>query len=268
MGLFAELVRHVESLPVTQGEGVGEPFRLLPWERRFLRGVVSCGGDAALSVPRGNGKTTLVATIADGAMRGPLRQPRGEVVIVASSFDQARISFEHCLAFLGGEAANKRRWRVWDTAQQARIECKHTGARIRCIGSDPRRAHGLAPVLVLADEPAQWPPATGERMLAALKTALGKIKGARMLALGTMPDDPAHWFSRMLRWRGVCTKPRGPPGRPPLSSANLAQGKPIIALHARTPGGYPARSRGSTAGRRLVANVSCAALESRHKRHG
>ena len=43
-----------------------------------------------------------------------------------------------------------------------------TGARVRCIGSDPRRAHGLAPVLVLADEPAQHPETTGERMVAAL----------------------------------------------------------------------------------------------------
>ena len=29
------------------------------------------------------------------------------------------------------------------------------------------KAHGLAPVLVLADEPSQWPDTTGERMVAA-----------------------------------------------------------------------------------------------------
>ena len=41
--------------------------------------------------------------------------------------------------------------------------------------SDPRRAHGLRPFLVLADEPAQWPPATGEKMISALRTGLGKV---------------------------------------------------------------------------------------------
>ena len=86
---------------------------------------------------------------------------------------------------------------MWDTAQQARVD-KQTGARVRCIGSDPRRAHGLAPVLVLADEPAQWPETTGERMVAALRTAAGKQPHSRFVALGTRPADETHWFAKML----------------------------------------------------------------------
>ena len=93
---------------------------------------------------------------------------------------------------------DKRRWKVWDTAQQARIEDRETGARVRCVGSDPRRAHGLAPVLVLADEPAQWPETTGERMVAALRTAAGKQPHSRFVALGTRPADAEHWFAKML----------------------------------------------------------------------
>ena len=66
------------------------------------------------------------------------------------------------------------------------------------MGSDPRRAHGLAPVLVLADEPAQWPESTGERMVAALRTAAGKQPHSRMVALGTRPADESYWFAKML----------------------------------------------------------------------
>ena len=124
--------------------------------------------------------------------------PRGETVIVASSFEQARIAFEHVIAFMGEKLHDKKRWKVWDTAQQARIENRETGARVRCIGSDPRRAHGLAPVLVLADEPAQWPDTTGERMVAALRTAAGKQPHSRFVALGTRPADATHWFARSL----------------------------------------------------------------------
>ena len=69
---------------------------------------------------------------------------------------------------------------------------------LRCIASDPRRAHGLAPVLVLADEPAQWPDTTGEKMVAALRTAAGKQPHSRFVALGTRPADDAHWFSKAL----------------------------------------------------------------------
>ena len=69
---------------------------------------------------------------------------------------------------------------------------------MRVIGSDPKRAHGLAPVLVLADEPAQWPTSTGERMVAALRTAAGKQPHFRFVALGTRPAGDDHWFSKML----------------------------------------------------------------------
>ena len=197
--LSGAVVAYLAGLPVTQGAHVGEPFQVLPWERRFVRGAFAPGvRSAALSVGRGNGKTAFVAGLAAATLNGPLVVPRGETVIVASSFEQARIAFEHTSAFMGECIEDRRSWRVWDTAQQARIEHKALGYRVRCLGSDPKRAHGLAPVLVLADEPAQWPSGTGERMRAALKTSLGKIPGSRFIALGTRPADSDHWFARML----------------------------------------------------------------------
>ena len=53
-------------------------------------------------------------------------------------------------------------------------------------------------MLVLADEPAQWPESTGEWIRAALKTAAGKQPHPRFTALGTGPADPEHWFAEML----------------------------------------------------------------------
>ena len=69
---------------------------------------------------------------------------------------------------------------------------------MKAIGSDPRWAHGLAPVLVLADEPAQWLESTSGKMLVVLETAMGKIPGSRMIALGTQPALAGHWFARWL----------------------------------------------------------------------
>ena len=193
------LVEYLKSLTVTQGRQAGHRLQVLPWQKDFVLGAFEKKTrSAALSVARGNGKTTLVAGIAAAALDGPLMVPRGEVVIVASSFEQARIAFEHVIAFMGPKLADKDQWRVWDTAQQARIENRETGARVRCIGSDPKRAHGLAPVLVLADEPAQWTANTSEQMLAALKTAAGKQPDSRFIALGTRPADDSHWFAKML----------------------------------------------------------------------
>jgi len=193
------LADYLGGLTVSQGRLAGERVTVFPWERRFVRGAFRPGvTSAALSVARANGKTTLVAGIAAATLDGPLMVPRGESVIVASSFEQARIAFEHVLAFMGSKVRDRKRWKVWDTAQQARIEDRESGVRVRCIGSDPRRAHGLAPVLVLADEPAQWPTSTGEKMVAALRTAAGKQPHSRFVALGTRPAGAEHWFGKML----------------------------------------------------------------------
>ena len=146
---IADLVAKVELLRVTQGWLAGEHIRVLPWQRRFLAG--SFRGPAltsALSIARAGGKTTLLSAVAVMALLGPLRQRRDETVLVASSFSQAKISFDHILAFMRPLLkADKAKWRVAASSQHASIEHRAFGARVRCIGVDPRRAHGLAPLL-------------------------------------------------------------------------------------------------------------------------
>ena len=195
------LADYIATLTISQGAGTGEPFRVQPWQRRFLRGAFGVPGDSALSISRGNGKSTLVAAVAAAVVDGPLRQSRAEVVCVASSFAQGKIIFEHVLAFLrerGCDLSNRRAWRVQDSQNVATVEHKATGARVRCIGSDPKRMHGLAPLYVLADEPAQWEPGKRDAMLAALRTSMGKLEGSRLVALGTRPASEEHWFAKLL----------------------------------------------------------------------
>ena len=202
MKLSAALIRYLETLRISQGRLAGQPFAVWPWESRFIRGSFAEGvQSAALSVARGNGKTALLAGIGAACLDGPIAVARGEALLCASSYEQARIGFEHVISFLesrGHDLKDRKKWRVWDTAQIARIEHRASGARVRCLGSDPRRAHGLAPILVLADEPAQWPLSTGEKMLAALRTAAGKQPFSRFIALGTRPENSDHWFAKML----------------------------------------------------------------------
>ena len=198
-----KLTEYLQSLTVTQGQGRGDLLRLLPWEKRFIRGAFGTTGDAALSVGRGNGKTTLIAGIGAAAVDpdGPLVEPRAETIITASSFDQGKIDFSHVIAFLetrGHDLTDRKKWRVQDSVNKAVITNLENKATVKCIGSDPARAHGLAPVLIVADEPAQWPGTTTDRMHAALKTSMGKIPGSRMIGLGTRPADPGHWFEKML----------------------------------------------------------------------
>lgn len=196
------LLGYLESLEISEGPLAGQKLTLLPWEDELIRGAFAPDVfTVAFSIARAAGKTTLVSAIATAFLDGPLRVERGQVVLVASSFSQARIAFNHILAFMGLTSPTREQrkvWRVQDSQNVATIEHKPTGAMLKCIGSDPKRAHGLAPSLILADEPAQWPPATAEQMVAALQTSLGKQVDAKLLFLGTRPASEDHFFQRLL----------------------------------------------------------------------
>ena len=198
------LIAWLGRLTLSGGDKSGTKFEVLPWERSFILGTFSQPGNAALSIGRGNGKSAFVGAIAAAVVcpGGPLHGTRREVICVASSFLQSRIIFEDVLSYcrdLGHDLGDRELWRRQDSANQATLTYVKSGARVRCIGSDPQRAHGLRPFLVLADEPAQWEAGKAEAMISALRTGLGKTPGSRLIALGTLPADGQHWFSQMLR---------------------------------------------------------------------
>ena len=154
-----------------------------------------------MSIGAGAGKTTLLGAIAAAAVAGPLAQRRAAVIIVAASFQQACIGDStRPHAFLQPTiAADPERWRVLRSEQVAVIEDRHNGAQLRAREATPGTLHGAAPSLIVADEPAQWAPTRSARTYSALRSRLGKIPGARLLAIGTRSDDPGHWFSGLLR---------------------------------------------------------------------
>lgn len=200
MSKYSELTAFLRTLVVTEGYGAGQPLRLMRWQSDFLRGALASGRQtAALSVPRGAGKTAMMGAVAAAAVAGPLAVSRGQVLMVASSFDQAAIAWQHAAAFLQPiREASGERWRYRRAQNAAWLENPANGAILMARGSDPQRLHGLAPTLVLADEPAQWPASVRDRMLAALETSLGKQPASRMVAIGTQSSDSAHWFQAWL----------------------------------------------------------------------
>ena len=198
---FPYIETWLERLAISQGPRAGEPFQLLRWQRKFLRGALSPGvSRSAATCGRGNGKSGLVAAIATLYLDGPLAQPRGEVVVLASSFGQARDAVgEQVLYFCGGlEKIREAGWRVEDNSNRFRITTT-SGSRLSVMAADSRRAHGRPGIVAaILDEPAQWPPGVGEKLLAAITTSAGKQTNFRILAIGTRPASPEHWFSRWL----------------------------------------------------------------------
>ena len=226
------LIRYLGGLVLSGGDLDGEPMEVWPWESRFLRGAFRVAGDSGLSVARGNGKSALCAGVAAAVVDplGPLHGRRRLVLCVASSFDQSRVVFEDVLHFLRQRynLEDRLAWRKQDSANRAMLEHRASGARVRCIGSDPRRAHGLRPSLVLADEPAQWPPESSDQMLAALRTGLGKVPGGRLIALGTRPASETHWFAKLLRSAPYSQVHSAPVEDPPFQVRTWRKANPSL----------------------------------------
>ena len=229
-GSARAVAEYIAGLELAGGDHDGERFEVLPWERRFLRGAFRGAGDAGLSVARGNGKSALLAATAAAVVDplGPLHGTRREVVVCAASFAQGRIIYEDVLAFLGAryDLGDRSEWRRQDSANLATLEYRASGARVRCIGSDPGNAHGLRPALTLLDEPSQWAPATRDRMYAAIRTGLGKTPGSKLIALGTRPADEAHFFARLLATAPYAQVHAAPAEAAPFHKRTLRRANP------------------------------------------
>ncbi len=67
-------------------------------------------------------------------------------------------------------------------------------------------------------------------MLAALRTAAGKIPGSRFVALGTRPADPGHWFAKMLDGgAGYSQCHAAAPDDPPFQRRTWKKANPSLA---------------------------------------
>ena len=202
MSIADDVARWIQAeLVVTQGPLAGQPFRLRKWQRQFLRGAFDPGvAEASLSLGRGGGKTTFVAAITSAALAGPLVERNAEVLVVAGRFDQTGYVYRYTLEFLAGRIESEpKRWRINNTVNTAIVEDRETGARLRCIGSDPKGMHGPAPAIQIGDEPAQWEPNKSAAAMAALRTSAGKIEGSKLFLIGTRPASDDHFFEQALR---------------------------------------------------------------------
>ena len=199
MSIADDVLRYISSLTIGQGRLQGQPFEVLPWERRFCRSVLKAGLlQGGLSMGRGNGKTAFVAALATAALDGPLAFRGSEVGLVASSKEQARISYRHVVRYLGARVHDKKRWRCCESQNDVLIENREQDVVLQVKAAEPRALHGMAPKLLLLDEPAQWPPTKVDAMFSALTTSLGKQPNSLLLALGTRPAEVGHPFSRLL----------------------------------------------------------------------
>ena len=178
--------------------GDGNPIEYEPFQRRFLKAVARPNIDtAALSIPRGNGKSFLAGELIRDAMTpgGKLYVQGAESVLMAGSVEQARIAFRFARKELG-----EKKYRYMDSTARVSINYLPTNTRLRIIGSSGKTAMGLVNCpLVIADEPGAWENSGGQLMHDAIQTAQGK-PGSPLKAvyLGTLAPATRGWWHDMI----------------------------------------------------------------------
>ena len=170
------------------------------FQRRFIRAATAPGIDtAALSLPRGNGKSALaghlVARILDPD--DTLFRPDTESVLCAASIEQARIVFRFARETLEPRGG----YRFMDAANRIGIRHPATNTRLRVIGSNGKTAMGLVGCpWAICDEPGAWEVNGGTLLHDAIETAKGKPGSPlRALYIGTLAPAVSGWWHDMIR---------------------------------------------------------------------
>ena len=175
-------------------------IELRPFQRRFLARAFSPGIDtSALSIPRGNGKSTLAAYILARCLTpgDPWNRPGWEYVLGSATLPQARFVFRPLREAL--EPTGAYRW----IDSVTRVGCLHkeSGTRLTVQSSRAKSAMGLVRCpLVLLDEPGGFDTANGQLMNDALATAQGKPGSRlRVIYIGTLaPETPGGWWHQLV----------------------------------------------------------------------
>ena len=175
---------------------------LQPFQKRFLKNTTRPEIDTlVLSLPRGNGKSTLAGWLASQILDpdNDLFRPGTESVLCAASIEQARIVFKvarDILEPMGG-------YRFLDSHTRIGINHVKTRTRLRVIGSNGKTAFGLLNCpWAICDEPGSWEINGGQMLWDAIETALGKPDSPmKVLVLGTlapMATNDNHWWYRLV----------------------------------------------------------------------
>jgi len=200
----------VETTPGYRGflrlcEAVG--LDLEPFQRKIAHAAHGDQHELLALLPRGCGKSRLVGTL---AVHHLLTVPRAAVYIAAASREQASIVFRYAR----------------DVAQHPaiaeRLIVRHLelrgpdGAFLKVLASDAPKLLGLSPTLCVVDELCAH---KDEQVYVALRSALHKVPGARMVTISTAGQGAESPLGRLrsralaqpeVTRRGALTDARGP----------------------------------------------------------
>lgn len=183
---------------VPEGEHVGKPIELMPFQKRFILEVYDnpAGTSRAyLSIARKNGKSALIAAIALAHLVGPEARLNSQIISGARSRDQASIVYKLAekMVRLNPDLSKI----VKLTPSTKTLVGLPMNVEYRAISAEAGTAHGLSPIVAILDEVGQVK-GPYDAFVEAIETAQGAHADPVLLAISTQAPTDADMFSIWL----------------------------------------------------------------------
>ncbi len=166
----------------------GGPLIIEDWQRRVLTSYFAGRRETALIVPKKNGKSSLLASI---ALYHLLVTPFADVIAVASSRDQAGLILNAIDGFIQRSPALRARLK----RTRREIRDPKTSGRIRILSSDSDTCDGERPTLALVDELHRH---RDEELYSILRDGLGPRHG-QLITISTAEERETSPLGRLRR---------------------------------------------------------------------
>lgn len=180
----------------SKGYGAGRPLKLAPFQKEWLEEVLAPGmRAAAMSVARGNGKSTFLAAVGTWALFDPDEGGAPQIPVVATTLMQAfRSVYGVALDMISAEEELAARAIVYSGIGTQRVKVPSTMGELFPVSNDVDGLQGLDPNLAICDELGFMPAESWN----ALVLASGKRPRSLVVGIGTPGYDKenALWLVR------------------------------------------------------------------------
>ena len=194
------VIRFIHYLTVPSGHGAGEPFRLRPFQEKFIRDIYAphrggkrCVRRGILSIGRKNGKSALIACLVLAHLCGPAKEINGEIYSAATEREQAALVFKMAAQIVRANDLLSQEIKIVDSTKT--MVHYQSGSFYKAISAEAGSKYGFNPTLVIYDELAQ---AKTRDLYDALDTAMGAREQPLFITISTQSADPQHILSVLI----------------------------------------------------------------------
>lgn len=150
------VIKFIECLKVPEGAKVGEPLKLEPFQKKFIREIYDNPHgtrQAYLSIARKNGKTALIACLLLAHIVGPEAKQNSQVISGARSRDQAALVWSLAAKMI--DLCPELQSVCHVVPSHKKIIGLPMNVEFRALSADGSKNMGISPVLAILDEVGQ-----------------------------------------------------------------------------------------------------------------